>query len=58
MGSPLGLQVAMGTGWQLLEGVAALFVSVGLSWWIFVAPSRAKRERRRVIREMKDPRLP
>jgi len=47
----------MGIGWQLLEGVAALLASVVLSWWIFVAPSRAKRERRRVAREMKDPRL-
>jgi len=48
----------MGTGWQLAEGVLALFASVFLSWWIFVAPSRAKRERRRIAREMKDPRLP
>jgi hypothetical protein len=47
----------MGTGWQLLEGVLALFASVGLSWWIFVAPSRSKRERRRLAREMQDPRL-
>jgi len=42
----------------LLEGVLALFASVVLSYWIFVAPSRARRERRRVAREMKDPRLP
>ena len=48
----------MGIGWQLLEGVMALLASVALTWWIFVAPSRAKRERRRVAREMKDPRLP
>jgi hypothetical protein len=48
----------MGTGWQLLEGVAALFVSVALSWWLFVAPSRAKRERRRMARDLKDPRRP
>jgi len=48
----------MGTGWQLLEGVAALLVSVALSWWIFVAPSRVKRERQRIARDMKDPRLP
>jgi len=48
----------MGTGWQLAEGILALFASVFLSWWIFVAPSRAKRERRRIAREMKDPRLP
>jgi hypothetical protein len=46
----------MGLGWQLVEGVAALFASVALSWWIFVAPSRAKRERRRLAREIKDPR--
>jgi hypothetical protein len=48
----------MGIGWQLLEGVAALLVSVALSWWIFVAPSRVRRERQRIAREMKDPRLP
>jgi hypothetical protein len=48
----------MGLGWQLAEGVLALFASVALSWWIFVAPSRAKRERQRLAREMKDPRLP
>ena len=48
----------MSIGWQLVEGVVALFASVALSWWIFVAPSRAKRERRRLAREMKDPRNP
>jgi hypothetical protein len=48
----------MSTSWQLVEGVLALLGSVALSWWIFVAPSRAKRERQRVAREMKDPRLP
>ena len=48
----------MGLGWQLFEGVAALLVSVALSWWIFVAPSRMKRERQRIAREMKDPRRP
>jgi hypothetical protein len=48
----------MSLGWQLVEGVAALFASVALTWWIFVVPSRAKRERRRIAREMKDPRLP
>jgi cyanate permease len=48
----------MGTGWQLVEGFLALFGSVALTWWLFVAPSRAKRERRRIAREMKDPRLP
>jgi type II secretory pathway component PulM len=46
----------MGTGWQLLEGVAALFISVALTYWIFVAPSPAKRERRRAARELQDPR--
>jgi hypothetical protein len=49
---------SMSIGWQLLEGVMALFASVALTWWIFVAPSRAKRERRRLAREMKDPRQP
>jgi hypothetical protein len=48
----------MGLGWQLMEGVGALLVSVALSWWIFVAPSRLKRERRRIAREMQDPRRP
>jgi len=48
----------MSIGWQLVEGVVALFASVALSWWIFVAPSRAKRERQRLAREMKDPRNP
>jgi hypothetical protein len=48
----------MSTGWQLLEGVLALIGSVLLSWWIFVAPSRGRRERQRIAREMKDPRLP
>lgn len=56
MDAPLWMAGRMGTGWQLLEGVAALLVSVALSWWIFVAPSRAKRERRRLAREIKDPR--
>ena len=42
----------------MIEGLAALFVSVALSWWIFVAPSRARRERQRMAREMKDPRQP
>ena len=48
----------MGTGWQLFEGILALFGSVALTHWLFVAPSRAKRERRRLARELKDPRLP
>ena len=42
----------------MLEGVLTLLGSVALTWWIFVAPSRAKRERQRLAREMKDPRLP
>jgi hypothetical protein len=46
----------MGTGWQLLEGVAALFVSVALTYWLFVSPSGAKRERQRLARERQDPR--
>jgi len=53
-----GREGRMGLGWQLAEGVLALLASVFLSWWLFVAPSRAKRERRRVAREMKDPRAP
>jgi hypothetical protein len=48
----------MGTGWQLLEGVAALFVSVALTYWIFVAPSGARRQRRQAARELLDPRRP
>jgi len=46
----------MGTGWQLFEGVLALFASVVFTYWLFVAPSRAKRERRREARELQDPR--
>ena len=42
----------------MVEGVLALIGSILLSWWIFVAPSRAKRERQRIAREMKDPRTP
>jgi hypothetical protein len=48
----------MGTAWQLVEGIAALMVSIALSWWIFVAPSRARRERQRMARDLKDPRRP
>jgi type II secretory pathway component PulM len=48
----------MSTGWQLLEGIAALFVSVALTYWLFVSPSRAKRERQRIARELQDPRRP
>ena len=46
----------MGTGWQLIEGVLALFASVAFVYWLCVAPSRAKRERQRVARELQDPR--
>jgi type II secretory pathway component PulM len=46
----------MGTGWQLLEGVGALLVSIAFAYWLFVAPSRAKREARQKARELRDPR--
>ena len=46
----------MGTGWQLFEGILALFASVAFAYWLFVAPSRAKRERQREARELQDPR--
>jgi type II secretory pathway component PulM len=46
----------VGTGWQLLEGVAALLVSVAVSYWLFVAPSRARRVRRQEARDLRDPR--
>ncbi len=42
----------------MLEGFATLFVSVALTYWIFVAPSRTKRERQRLARELQDPRRP
>ena len=48
--------VSMGTGWQLFEGVLALFISVVFAYWLCVAPSRAKRERRQEARELQDPR--
>jgi hypothetical protein len=48
----------MSTGWQLLQGVGALFASVALCYWIFVSPSRGKRERQRLARELQDPRRP
>jgi len=44
----------MGMGWQLFQGMLALLGSVALSYWLFVAPSRAKRERRRAIRRDRD----
>jgi type II secretory pathway component PulM len=46
----------MGTGWQLVEGVAALLVSVAVSYWLFVAPSRARRVRQQEVRDLRDPR--
>jgi len=46
----------MGNGWQLFEGVLALFASVAFAYWLCVAPSRAKRERQREARELQDPR--
>jgi type II secretory pathway component PulM len=46
----------MGTGWQLLEGVVALLLSIAVSYWLFVAPSRARRQRRQEARELRDPR--
>jgi len=46
----------MGTGWQLLEGVGALLVSIAFAYWLFVAPSRARREARQKARELRDPR--
>jgi len=47
---------SMSTGWQLLQGVGALIFSVALAYWLFVAPSRAKRERRESVRQLRDPR--
>jgi hypothetical protein len=40
----------------LFEGVLALLGSVAFAYWLFVAPSRAKRERQREARELQDPR--
>jgi len=51
-------KVRVGTGWQLLEGVAALLLSIAVTYWLFVSPSRAKRDRRRFARELQDPRRP
>ncbi len=51
-------KVRVGTGWQLLEGVAALLLSIAVTYWLFVSPSRAKRERQRLARELQDPRRP
>ena len=52
------IKVRVGMGWQLLEGVAALLLSIAVTYWLFVSPSRGKRERRRVARELQDPRRP
>jgi len=46
----------MGTGWQLFEGILELLASIAFTYWLFVAPSRAKRERQREARELQDPR--
>jgi hypothetical protein len=46
----------MGTGWQLVEGVVALLLSIAVSYWVFVAPSRARRLARQRARELRDPR--
>jgi type II secretory pathway component PulM len=51
-------KVRVGTGWQLLEGVAALLLSIAVTYWLFVSPSRAKRERQRLARALQDPRRP
>jgi len=48
----------VGTGWQLVEGVAALLLSIAVTYWLFVSPSRSKRERQRLARELQDPRRP
>ncbi len=63
MGSPVrdtaGIpKVMMSTGWQLLEGLATLFASLAFTYWLFVAPSRGRRERQRLARELQDPRRP
>jgi len=49
-------KVRVATGWQLLEGVAALLLSIAVTYWLFVSPSRAKRERQRLARDLQDPR--
>jgi len=51
-------KVRVATGWQLLEGVAALLLSIAVTYWLFVSPSRTKRERQRLARELQDPRRP
>jgi hypothetical protein len=51
-------KVRVGTGWQLFEGIAALLLSIAVTYWLFVSPSRGKRERQRLARELQDPRRP
>jgi hypothetical protein len=47
----------MGTGWQLLQGLAALIFSVALAYWLFVSPSGvARRQRRDSVRKRQEPR--
>ena len=46
----------MNIEWQLLEGIAALFVSVMIAYRLFVAPSRAKRQLWQEARRRQDPR--
>jgi type II secretory pathway component PulM len=46
----------MGIGWQLAEGIAALLFSIAVSYWLFVAPSRARRQRQQQVRDLRDPR--
>ncbi len=52
------IKVRVGMGWQLLEGVAALLLSIAVTYWLFVSPSRTKRERQLLARELQDPRRP
>ena len=52
------IKVRVGMGWQLLEGVAALLLSIAVTNWLFVSPSRTKRERQRLARDLQDPRRP
>ncbi len=46
----------MGNGWQLVGGIGALIFSVALTYWLFVAPSAVRRQRRENARELHDPR--
>jgi hypothetical protein len=52
-------QLMTGTEWQqLLGGLAALLVSVTFSYYLFVAPSRVRREAMARARRLRDPRKP